>query len=229
MKILIACEFSGIVRDAFTVKGHNAWSCDLLPTEAPGNHIQDDVLLHLNDDWDMMIAHPPCDHLAVSGAAWFATKRADGRQQKGIDFFMEFTKTNIPKVCIENPVGIMSRLWRKPNQIIQPYHYGHDESKKTCLWLEGLPLLIPTKIMEPVWHKNSDGTDYKDAKGHRYLARWANQTPSGQNKIGPSKDRWKIRSRTYQGIANAMADQWGGDIAIVENKQHEELAQMTIF
>jgi hypothetical protein len=193
MRVLIGCEFSGIVREAFRARGHDAWSCDLLPAEdGSAYHIQGDVREVLDLGWDLGIFHPPCDHVAVSGAAHFAAKRADGRQQQGIAFFMEFTRTQIPKVAIENPVGIMSSVYRKPNQIIQPYEYGHPESKKTCLWLTGLPLLQPTNIL-PL-----------PASG-----RWENQTPSGQNKLGPSADRWKIRSRTYQGIADAMAEQWG--------------------
>lgn len=220
MRVLVACEFSGVVREAFKAKGHYAMSCDLLPTEIPGLHHQGDIRDVLEAPWDLVIAHPPCTHLAVSGAAFFAAKRADGRQQGGIDFFMIFTKLDhVAHVAIENPVGIMSTVWRKPDQIIQPYEHGHPESKKTCLWLKGLPKLVPSCIVPPLWYKNPDGTDYKDSKGKRYspthflmgrtqLARWANQTPSGQNKLGPSPDRAKIRSRTYEGIAKAMAAQW---------------------
>jgi len=198
MRVLIACEYSGKVRDAFAKKGHFAMSCDLLPSDNPkhGVHYIGDVLDLLSDynvwnrtnGWDLMIAFPPCTHLAVSGARWFPEKRADGRQQQGIDFFMALANAEIPKIAIENPVGIMSTKWRKPNQIIQPYEFGHDASKKTCLWLKNLPELIPTDIIK------------KD--------RYANQTPSGQNKLGPSADRWKLRSETYQGIAEAMAAQW---------------------
>ena len=215
MRVLIACEFSGVVRDAFIKRGHDAVSCDLLPTEKPGPHIQGDVLSVLNDGWDLMIAHPPCTHLASSGARHFAAKKADGRQQQGIDFFMLFAKSCIAKVCIENPVGIMSSLYRKPDQIIQPWQFGHPESKATCLWLKNLPALRPTNVLEPIYKKNEDGTDYKDGGGKRYnqahntpLVRWENQTPSGQNKLAPSADRWKLRSITYQGIADAMAGQW---------------------
>ena len=203
MNVLIACEFSGVVREAFRAKGHNAVSCDLLPTDIAGPHIQDDVLAvitgvsHIGNmvnhhGWDLMIAHPPCDHLAVSGASHFKKKREDGRQQKGIDFFMALVRAGIPKICIENPVGIMSTVFRKPNQIIQPWWFGHNESKKTCLWLMGLEKLKPTRVIP------------QPECGYR-----ENQTPSGQNKLGPSKDRWKLRSKTYQGIADAMADQWG--------------------
>lgn len=176
----------------------------------------------LAEAWDLVIAHPPCTHIAVSGAAWFAAKQADGRQQAGVDFFMRFTDLpHVPRICIENPVCIMSRLWRRPDQIIQPYEYGHPESKKTCLWLKGLPKLVPTNICEPEWMKNPDGSDMRCGKNDSRIslahynpekwarARWANQTPSGQNKLGPSADRAKIRSRTYEGIAKAMAEQWG--------------------
>lgn len=194
MKILIACEFSGVVREAFSKYGHDVWSCDLLPSEIPGKHLQQDVLEILNDGWDMMIAFPPCTHLAVSGARHFAKKRESGEQQKAIEFFMALANAPIPKIAIENPVGIMSTLYRKPDQIIQPYWFGHPESKRTCLWLKNLPPLIPTCILMP-------------------RKRWNNQTPSGQNNIPPVKDRWKIRSKTYQGIAEAMAIQWGADKA----------------
>ncbi len=189
MNILVACEFSGIIRDAFIKKSHEVISCDLLPSEAPGPHYQGDIKNILNADWDMILAFPPCTHLAVSGARYFEEKRKDGRQQQGIDFFMLFAKHKCKKIMIENPVGIMSTIWKKPDQIIQPYEYGHNASKKTCLWLKGLPLLKSTKIIK------------KDI--------YANQTPSGQNKLGPSVNRAKLRSITYQGIADAMAQQWG--------------------
>ncbi len=191
MRILVGCEFSGVVRDALRKLGHDAVSCDTIPGYGDGPHIQDDVLKHLGDGWDMMVAFPPCTHLAVSGARYFAAKRADGRQQEGIDFFMALANAPIPKIAIENPIGIMSRLFRKPDQIIQPFEFGHPESKKTCLWLKGLSKLIPTKVL-PL-----------PACGY-----WENQTPSGQNKLGPSPDRAKNRARTYQGIADAMALQW---------------------
>lgn len=221
MKILVACEYSGRVRDAFKARGHCAVSCDILPSSAPGRHSQCDVIpLLTTESWDMMIAFPPCTHLAVSGARYFAEKRADGRQQQGIDFFMALADAPIPRKCIENPVGIMSTQYRKPDQIIQPYQFGHPESKRTCLWLTGLPLLTPTKVMKPQWYQNPDGTEYRDSGGQRYSpshyspqagvkARWDNQTPSGQNRLRPSSDRAKIRSLTYQGIADAMAAQWG--------------------
>jgi len=197
MKILVACEESQIVTRAFRDRGHEAYSCDILPTSGMHKkwHIQDDVSEYLNNSWDMLIAFPPCTDLAVSGARYFEQKRLDGRQQKAIDFFMQFFSTNTPKVCVENPVGIMSTVFRKPDQIIQPWYFGHPESKQTCLWLVNLPLLIPTNILE-----------------RRKV--WDNQTPSGQNKLGPSVDRAKIRSKTYAGIAEAMAEQWSERITV---------------
>lgn len=181
MKVLVACEFSGIVREAFRKRGHDAWSCDLLPSEISGQHIQDDVLKHLNEGWDIMIAHPPCTHLAVSGARWFKEKEKEQFEAK--NFFLLLVCAAIPKICIENPIGIMSSYYRKPNQIIQPWQFGHGETKATCLWLKGLPKLVPTNIVNG-----------REARIHR---------------IPPSKDRWKERSRTYRGIADAMAEQWG--------------------
>lgn len=226
MRVLVACECSGVVRQAFRALGHDAWSCDIQPADDGSPfHIQGDVLPILAQDWGLCIAHPPCTHIAVSGAAWFKQKIADGRQQEGIDFFMTFTDLpHIPMVAIENPVCIMSRLWRKPDQIIQPYEHGHPESKKTCLWLKGLPKLVPTDICEPEWMKNPDGTLMRSGANKSRIsvahynpekwakARWANQTASGQNRLPPSADRAKIRSRTYEGIAKAMAEQWGGQI-----------------
>lgn len=228
MRILIACEESATVREAFAAIGHDAWSCDIIPSRVPGKHIQDDVLKHLGDGWDMMIAHPPCTFLTVAntyitrGCSKYTAEEAKEHQRQAIDFFMALVNAPIEHIAVENPVCIMSRLYRKPDQIIQPYQFGHPESKKTCLWLKNLPLLKPTKIMEPVRWKNPDGTDYRDSKGKRYspthylggrggkrLARWVNQTASGQNRIGPSPDRSKIRAQTYQGIADAMAQQWG--------------------
>jgi hypothetical protein len=193
MRVLVACEYSGVVRDAFNAKGHYAVSCDLLPSETFGYHHQGDVLEILHYDWDLMIAHPPCTHLAVSGARWFHEKREE--QREALDFVYQLMNAPIPKICIENPVSIISSVIRKPDQIIQPWMFGHDASKSTCLWLKDLPKLEPTDIVEP---RIVDGKK-----------RWANQTDSGQNRLGPSEDRWKIRSRTYQGIANAMAEQWG--------------------
>lgn len=183
MKILIACEYSGTVRDAFTRGGHDAMSCDLLPSETEGKHYQGDVRDVLDYPWDMMIAHPPCTHLSVSGARHFAEKRMDGRQQSAVSFFMMLARAQIPLIAIENPVCVMSSLWRKPNQVIQPWQYGHGETKATCLWLKGLPALQPTQVV-----------DGREARVHR---------------MPPSAERWKERSRTFTGIAEAMATQWG--------------------
>jgi hypothetical protein len=192
MRVLVACEYSGVVREAFKRRGHYAMSCDLLPTDIPGEHYQGDMFDIIDKGWDLMIGHPPCTDLCVSGSKYFAQKIADGRQQRSIDFFMRCMNAPIDKICVENPVGIMSSKFRKPDQIIQPWQFGHPESKATCLWLKNLPKLIPTQILP------------KPING-----RWDNQTPSGQNKLGPSKDRAKIRSKTYEGIAEAFAAQWG--------------------
>lgn len=186
MKILVACEFSGIVRDAFIKKGHRACSLDSLPTENPGPHIQGDLLEYIVPGrvlvpFDMIIAFPPCTHLAVSGARWFAQKKE--QQAEAIDFFMAIVNCDIPKKAIENPIGIMSTVYRKPDQIVQPWQFGHGETKATCLWLENLPKLKPTNIVEG-----------REARIHR---------------MPPSKDRGKLRSITLVGIAEAMAEQWG--------------------
>jgi hypothetical protein len=183
MKVLIACEYSGRVRDAFIRGGHNAMSCDLLPTDAAGPHYQGDVFDIINDGWDLMIAHPPCTHLAVSGARHFAAKQASGVQQEALAFVQRLLDAPVAKIALENPISIISSRIRKPDQIIQPWQFGHGETKATCLWLKGLPLLTPTNIV-----------DGREAKVHR---------------MPPSPDRWKLRSTTYEGIANAMAAQWG--------------------
>jgi hypothetical protein len=201
MKVLIACEYSGRVREAFRAKGHNAWSCDLLPTEIPGNHHQGDILEIINDGWDLMIAHPPCTHLAVSGAAHFAKKIASGEQQAALDFVSALLNAPIERIALENPISVISSKIRKPDQIIQPYDFGNDASKRTCLWLKNLPLLRSTKYVEPRIVITPSG---KPAK------RWSNQCDNyGHDSQPPSPDRWKIRSATYQGIADAMAEQWG--------------------
>ncbi len=206
MKVLVACEFSGAVRDAFIAKGHDAWSCDILPSECNGKHIQADIgfVLPLKSDasyrpefrecwldylgeaclaakWDLLIAFPPCTHLCVSGARWFKDKQA--AQRAAIEFFRMLADAPIERVAVENPIGIMSTHYRKPDQIIQPWQFGHGETKATCLWLKGLPKLTPTNIV-----------DGREARIH---------------KMPPGPDRWKERSRTYSGIALAMADQWG--------------------
>ena len=189
MNVLIACEFSGTVREAFRKLGHHAVSCDLLPTDIEGAHHLGDVREILHHKWDLMIAHPPCTHLAVSGARWFKDKQAE--QQEALRFVSTLLNAPIPMIALENPVSIISTRIRKPDQIIQPWQFGHPESKKTCLWLKGLPTLKATDILPTP-----------------PSGRWDNQTPSGQNKLGPSPDRWKLRSKTFQGIANAMAKQW---------------------
>ena len=203
MKILIACEFSGTVREAFTKLGHDVTSCDIEPTDIPGKHYQGDVMDIINDGWDMMIAFPPCTHLAVSGARHFEQKRKDGRQQQGIDFFMSMINAPIPKIAVENPIGIMSSLYRKPNQIIHPYHFGHEASKSTCLWLKGLPLLKHTNVV-------SKGEFYISPTGKR-MPVWSHDVADANGKkIGyNTPEIKKIRNKTFQGIADAMADQWG--------------------
>ena len=200
MRVLIACEFSGIVREAFKKKGHDAWSCDILSTEIPGKHIKHDVLdiIYQNEreinfkdvphSFDLMIAHPPCTHLAVSGARWFTRwfKQKQKEQRESIEFFMSLVNAPINKICIENPISIMSTKYRKPDQIVQPWMFGHGETKSTCLWLKNLPKLIPTKIVS-----GREGRVWKEP---------------------PSKNRWKKRSRTYTGIAEAMGKQWGDTV-----------------
>lgn len=193
MRVLVACEYSGRVRDAFIAKGHQAMSCDLLPTDVEGPHYQGDVFDIINDGWDLMIAHPPCTYLSSSGLHWNKRRPERARMtEDAIEFVKRLMGVSIPKIALENPVGCLSSKFRKPDCIIQPFHHGHPESKATCLWLKDLPLLQPSQMID------------KPVSGH-----WANQTPSGQNKLGPGVDRWKIRSTTYHGIAKAMADQWG--------------------
>lgn len=180
----MACEYSGRVRDAFIANGHEAVSCDLLETETPGPHYQGDVRDILYDDWDLLIAHPPCTHLAVSGARWFKDKKVE--QEESLDFVRELLDAPIPKIALENPVSIISSRIRKPTQSIQPWQFGHGETKKTCLWLKNLPPLRPTNIVEG-----------RENKVHF---------------MPPGPDRWKNRSRTYEGVAKAMAGQWGSEI-----------------
>lgn len=181
MKVLIACEFSGRVRDAFREKGHDAISCDLLPSETPGPHLQCNVLDVLSDGWDLMIAHPPCTYLAVSGARWFSQRRKE--QEEALSFVRALLNAPVPRIALENPVSVISTRIRKPDQIIQPWQFGHGETKATCLWLKNLSLLRPTNIV----------------KGRKPAVYYAS----------PSPERWKNRSRTYSGIAAAMAEQWG--------------------
>lgn len=181
MRILIGCEFSGTVRESFASKGHDAWSCDILPTEIPGNHLQCDLRDILGDNWDLAIFHPPCTHLAVSGARWFKDKKEE--QIQALQFVKLLLDSPIPKICLENPISIISSHIRKPDQIIQPWMFGHGETKSTCLWLKNLPLLTATNIVEG-----------RENRIHM---------------MPPSENRWKERSRTFNGIAQAMADQWG--------------------
>lgn len=200
MRILVACEYSGVVREAFSKLGHDAMSCDLLPTDIPGKHYQGDVRDILNDGWDLMISHPPCTFLTISGNKWmkpefkdrFPTRIKD--REEALDFVRMLLEAPIDRICLENPVGVISTHIRKPSQYIQPYQFGHPEPKKTGLWLKNLPLLKPTNIVEPEYVIGKrDGKKY-----------------SRIHYMSVSKgDRWKIRSKTYQGIATAMADQWG--------------------
>jgi hypothetical protein len=200
MKILIACETSATVRDAFRKLGHDAWSCDILPCDiGPEYHIQGDAIeAAYGHEWDMMIAHPPCTYLSSSGLHW-NRKRPEraALTEQAASFALKLANAPIRRKAIENPIGRLSTAWRKPNQIIQPHQFGHDASKATCLWLENLEPLVPTKHVEPRMVSGKP--------------RWANQTDSGQNRLAPSPDRWKERSKTYQGIADAMANQWGNN------------------
>lgn len=184
MRVLIACEYSGRVRDAFIAMGHDVISCDLLPTDSLGPHHQGDVRDIINDGFDLMICHPPCTDLAVSGARHFKEKIADGRQQRALEFVKFLLDAPIAKICLENPISVISSKIRKPDQIIQPWQHGHGETKSTCLWLKGLPLLLPSNIVE--------------GRSDRI------------HKMPPSPDRWKLRSTTYTGVAKAFAEQWGG-------------------
>ena len=196
MRVLVACEYSGIVRDAFIAAGHDAMSCDLLPTDKPGPHYQGDVFDVIRDGWDMMIAHPPCTYLCSSGLHW--NKRRPERAEQteaALAFVQALLDAPIERIALENPIGCISTRIRKPDQTIQPWQFGHDASKATCLWLKNLAPLMPTQTVAP-----------RIIEGRK---RWGNQTDSGQNKLPPSADRWKIRSATYQGIADAMAAQWG--------------------
>jgi hypothetical protein len=182
VRVLVACEFSGVVREAFRERGHDAWSCDLLPTEQGDHHFTADVRDVLSCySWELVVAHPPCTHLAVSGARWFKDKKAE--QELALSFVRTLMSNNAPRICIENPISIISSRIRKPDQIIQPWMFGHGEVKATCLWLKNLPQLVPTNIVEG-----------REARVHR---------------MSPGPDRWKERSRTLPGIAEAMASQWG--------------------
>lgn len=199
MRVLVACEFSGVVRDAFADLGHDAWSCDLLP--ATGNHIQTDVTHILSDKWDLMIAHPPCTYLSSSGLHWNNRGRGWDKTNQALDFVRTLLNAPIHKIAIENPVGCISTQIMPASQYIQPYEFGENASKKTGLWLKNLPLLQPTEIV------SGRKVEYPIGSG-KIVERWSNQTNSGQNKLGPSVNRWALRSSTYVGIAKAMARQW---------------------
>lgn len=193
MRVLVACEFSGVVRDAFRALGHDAWSCDLLPSPtASPFHLTGNVLSILDDGWDLMVAHPPCTYLCSSGLHWNRRRPERALQtEDAVQFFLRLAAAPIKRKCLENPIGCMSTRYRKPDQIVHPWQFGEDASKATCLWLENLPPLVPTNVLP----------------GGR-AARRANQTASGQNRLPPSPDRWKLRSITYPGFARAMAQQW---------------------
>lgn len=220
MRVLVACEYSGVVRDAFIKAGHSAWSCDLLPTDVPGPHYQCDVREILDNDWDLLIAHPPCTYLSVSGMHWTTRGLRDPQlTEDALDFVRTLLNAPIPRIALENPVSVISTHIRKPDQVIHPWMFGNDYSKKTCLWLKALPKLqidlhkvVPPKGYEVAlgeWNtKDYCGVRFKRLENGPDKMRWANQTPSGQNRLGPSPDRWKIRSKTFQGIADAMAEQW---------------------
>jgi hypothetical protein len=222
MRVLVACEYSGTVRDAFRELGHDALSCDLLPTERPGPHHQGDVRDLLHEGWDLMVAHPPCTYLSASGLHW--NTRTPGRAaltEEALEFVRLLLEAPIPRVALENPVGCISTRIRPPDQTVQPWQFGHDASKATCLWLRNLPTLRPTKFVEP--RLVCCGLEVPEGSGvygcmhccgeKKARPRWGNQTDSGQNRLSPSPDRWKIRSATYTGIAAAMALQWGGMLA----------------
>lgn len=189
MRVLVACEFSGVVRRAFAAAGHDAWSCDLLPAEDGGPHIQGDALDAVASGWDLMIAHPPCTYLAVSGARWFAERKP--QQRRALQFFWAMLQSPIPRIAVENPIGIVSTRIRKPDQIVQPWQFGHRETKATCLWLKGLPRLVPTDVVGP-------------PRGPEEKRRFA-----CIHRMPPGPNRGRERSRTYEGIALAMAEQWG--------------------
>ena len=232
MKVGVLCEFSGVVRDAFLRRGHDAVSCDLLPTESEGPHIQGDCLEQDWSEFDLLICHPPCTYLAVSGLHWNNKQpERTAKTEKALEFVRQLLNLPTHRIALENPVSCISTRIRKPDQIIEPWMFGHDASKKTCLWLKNLPELRPTDIVEnPAWVRCESCDDFICTLHGEHVAdckcpdidtwaakgidpytsggRYANQTPSGQNKLGPSPDRWKKRSTTYRGIAEAMADQW---------------------
>ena len=241
MRVLVGCEYSGRVREAFAALGHDAMSCDLLQSDQPGNHYVGDILDVINDGWDLAIFHPPCTYLSVSGLHW--NGRTPGRAEKteeALDFVRQLMAAPIPRIALENPVSCISTRIRKPDQVIQPWQYGADASKQTCLWLKNLPLLRPTKLINPryvccgnVLPEGVGKYGCANCNGEKTAkSRWENQTDSGQNKLAPSADRWKLRSTTYQGIADAFAAQWGGLGLFNGDRGREELRlkeQSSIF
>jgi hypothetical protein len=205
MRVLVACEFSGIVRDAFIAKGHNAVSCDLLPSERPGPHIHGDVLEHLNDGWDLMIAHPPCTYLSYAGLRWFSRPGRAELREPAMAFFMALYNADIPRVCVENPKGYPMKVFRAADQVVEPFYFGHTERKRTYLWLRNLPMLNPTVALF-----NIGGPTLVEPNGKK---RWfTDGSCSGA-------DKWKKRSRTFQGIADAMANQWGAVAALSQGEK----------
>lgn len=217
MRVLVACEMSGIVRDAFARRGHDAWSCDIVPTLRPGQHIVNDVVNVLDWDWDMMIAHPPCTYLTTTANRWMDAKYSHFypdrpyRRQEAIEFFLLLASAAIDRIAIENPVGVMSTHYKPPTQIIQPYQHGHAESKATCLWLKNLPKLQPTMMVQPVYAVDKFGNEYRDSRGWR-------SSPTHHKTAGMKpKQRAMARSMTYDGIAEAMAEQWGTDAGLVSD------------
>lgn len=221
LRILVACEYSGTVRNAFAALGHDAMSCDLLPTDSPGPHYQGDVRDVMGEGWDLMIAHPPCTYLTSAGLHW--NKRRPERAQMtadALDFIRLLLALPVPMIALENPVGCISSQIRKPDQTIQPYDFGNDASKATCLWLKGLKPLTPTNRFPGRWVQHNG----------KLVERWSNQTDSGQNKLPPSADRWKLRSTTYAGIAAAMAEQWGMQpITKIDKRAAEQAAFLFEF
>lgn len=208
MRVLIGCERSRVVASAFEQRGHEVLSCDLESARKGGAHFLGDVLDVIDFPWDLAIFHPPCTHTAVSGAKHFAAKREDGRLYAGVSFIMSLVRRSmhIPAVVIEQPVSILSSLWRKPDQTIQPWMFGHAETKATCLWLRGCPPLVPTNVVEPDFMRKPDGSYYTDAKGKRYSRIHFMSGRKG------NQERAELRSETYSGVAEAMAVQWSGSL-----------------
>lgn len=221
MRVLVACEYSGRVRDAFRAEGHDAMSCDLLPTEVEGPHYQGDVLDLLEGEWDLLIAHPPCTFLTVAGLHWNARdpERA-AKTEAALDFVRRLLRAPVRRIALENPVSCISSAIRPPDQTVQPYDFGEDASKRTCFWLKGLPKLT----IDPSRRKAGRLVEWPRGSG-RLVERWANQTDSGQNNLPPAADRWKERSRTYPGLAKAMAESWGRAQGTIQADMFAEAAE----